>query len=151
MDADTMERPTISVKQLLILPKLFVILTVVFIMWIVIVLGGPMFGVFEPNWTGISPSVWMILISVLLVAFIIIDIVLYATPRFFSESKEMKTATGLVEFPEVEQRAGKQVYDFTYPAGSKGGVFSKTYVKISEQAIVRIRNQMIRKEEIWKE
>jgi len=149
MDADSMERSTISVKQILMLPKLFVILTVIFAMWIVIVLGGPIFGVFEPNWTGISPSLWMILISILIGAFIVIDIVLYATPKFFSQSEEMEKSINLVEFPEVEQRDGKQVYEFTYPVGSKGGVFSKTYVKINEGAIVRIRNQMINKEEIW--
>ena len=144
-----MVRSTISVKQLLMLPKLFLILTVVFIMWIMIVLGGPFFGVFEPNWTGISASLWMILISIILSTFIIIDIVLYATPKFFSYPQDKEASIGLVEFPEIEQRAGKQVYEFTYPVGSRGGVFSKTYVKISEQAIIRIRNQMIKKEEIW--
>jgi hypothetical protein len=120
-------------------------------MLIIIILGVPLFGEIEPDWAGLSPSLWLIMISILIGIFIIIDIILYATPRFFINTTINDSDPLLVEFPEVEQRNGKQVYDFTYPASAKGGVFSKTYVKIGEEALVRIRNQMIKKEEIWKE
>ena len=140
----------LSTKQLLMLPKLFLIITVIFIMLIIIILGVPFFGEFEPDWAGLSPSLWLTMISILIGMFIVIDIILYATPRFFTIQTINESEELLVEFPEVEQRDGKQVYDYTYPVGAKGGIFSKTYIKIGEDALVRIRNQMITKEEIWK-
>ena len=138
-----------SMKKYIVLPKLFLILTVIFIMWIVVLLSGPLFGVFDPHWTGLSPSLWMILISILIAVFIIIDIILYATPHFFISGSYYDLSYDPVEFPEIEQRNGKQVYEYTYPVGAKGGVFSKTYIQIDDQTVVRVRNQMISKEKIW--
>ena len=135
--------------SLVLLPKLFLIITVVFIMWIVILLSGPLFGVLEPDWAGLSSSLWMILISVLIGAFIVIDIILYATP-LISKEKQMNVQMEPVEFPEIEKRNGKTVYEYTYPNGIKGGVFSKTYVVIDDRTVIRIRNKMIPKEKIWK-
>ena len=137
-------------KDLLLLPKLFLVITVVLIMWIVVLLSGPLFGIFEPGWTGLSPALWSLIVSILIGIFIIIDIVLYATPRFFMGHLTDAPSFQSIEFPEIEQRDGKQIYEFTYPVSAKGGVFSKTYVQIGENAVLRIRNQMIKKEEIWK-
>lgn len=132
----------------ILLPKLFLILTIVFIMWVIILVSGPLVGVLDPDWTGISASFWLLLISVLIGAFIVIDIVLYASPVLKQEA--IASSGKYLEFPEVEHKKGKQVFEFTYPSGSKGGVFSKTYVSIDDGSVVRIRNQMIKKEEIWK-
>ena len=137
-------------RNLLLLPKVFLILTVVFIMWVFILLSAPMFGVFEPDWAGLSPSLWLIILSVLIGVFIVIDIILYATPSFYVSTSVSDAIAQPVEFPEVEQRMGKDVYEFTYPVGSKGGVFSKTYVQIQDNAIIRVRNQMIKKDDVWK-
>jgi hypothetical protein len=90
------------------------------------------------------------MISVFIGIFIIIDIILYATPSFYSDDSSVHEMFEPVEFPEVEKRKGKQVHEFTYPVGSEGGVFSKTYVLIDNENIIRIRNQMIKKEDVWK-
>jgi len=137
-------------RNLLLLPKVFLILTVIFIMWVFILLSPPMFGVFDPDWAGLSPSLWLILLSVLIGVFIVIDIILYATPSFFATDLGSDSGAQPVEFPEVEQRMGKDVYEFTYPVGAKGGVFSKTYIQIKDNAIIRVRNQMIKKDDVWK-
>lgn len=118
-------------------------------MWVVILLSGPLFGVIEPDWAGLSSSLWVILVSVLIGAFIIIDIILYATPLIGKEV-EMNAPIKPVEFPEIEKRNGKTVYEYTYPGGIKGGVFSKTYISIDDETVIRIRNQMIPKEQVWK-
>jgi len=148
MGANNTKQSKFKIKDLLLLPKLFLVITVVLIMWIVIVLSGPMFGVFEPDWAGLSPSLWLLMVSVFIGIFIVIDIILYATPRFFVDQSIVEFGT--VELPEIENRNGKQVHEFTFPVGVKGGVFSKTYVQIEQNKILRIRNLMIKKEDIWK-
>jgi len=148
MGANNTKQSKFKIKDLLLLPKLFLVITVVLIMWIVIVLSGPMFGVFEPDWTGLSPSLWLLMVSIFIGIFIVIDIILYATPRFFVDQSVVEFGT--VESPEIENRNGKQVHEFTFPVGVKGGVFSKTYVQIEQNKILRIRNLMIKKEDVWK-
>jgi hypothetical protein len=44
---------------------------------------------------------------------------------------------------------GKKIHVYTIPEGSKGGIYSKTYIKIDEENILNLRYQMIRPEEIW--
>ena len=134
--------------SLILLPKLFLIITVIFIMWIVILISGPLFGVLDPDWAGLSSSLWVLLISVLIGAFIVIDIILYATPMI-NKNETMFSPVQTVEFPEIEKRDGKTVYDYTYPGSTQGGVFSKTYVQVDDQTVIRIRNQMITKEQLW--
>jgi len=148
MGAINTKQSKFKIKDLLLLPKLFLVITVVLIMWVVIVLSGPMFGVFEPDWAGLSPSLWLLMVSIFIGIFIVIDIILYATPRFFVDQSKLEFST--VELPEIENRNGKQVHEFTYPVGVKGGLLSKTYFKIKQNKIFRIRNLMIKKEEIWK-
>ena len=148
MGASNTRQSRFKLKDLLLLPKLFLVITVVLIMWIVIVLSGPLFGVFEPDWAGLSPSLWLMMVSILIGVFIVIDIILYATPHFFVDQTILDFKS--VELSEIENRNGKQVHEFTYPVGLKGGVFSKTYVQIEQNKILRIRNLMIKKEEIWK-
>ncbi len=134
-------------RTLILLPKLFLILTVVFIMWIVILISGPLFGVLDPDWAGLSSSLWVLLISVLIGAFIVIDIILYATP-IINKEEILISSMQPVEFPEIEKRNGKTVYEYTHPSGTHGGVFSKTYLQIDDQTVIRIRNQMIKKEQL---
>ena len=149
MHAEESSKPQSKlINSLILLPKLFLILTVIFIMWIVILLSGPLFGVLEPDWAGISSSIWMIIISGLIGIFIVIDIVLYATPMI-TKNQSMFSQTPTVEFPEIEKRNGKTVYEYTYPSGKLGGVFSKTYITIDDETIIRVRNQMISKEQLW--
>ena len=96
-------------KHIVLLPKLFLIITVVLIMWSIIILSGPLVGVLETNWAGLSPSLWMITISIFIGVFIIIDIILYATPYFFITQSSNHLSLDPIEFPEVEYRKGKQV------------------------------------------
>jgi len=51
----------------------------------------------------------------------------------------------------VEYLDGKKVYEYTFPKNKKGGIFSKTYVQIDNNTLLRIRNQMIPSESLWPE
>jgi len=59
------------INLLLILPKLFLIISIVLLMWIVIVLSGVSLLELEPDWAGLSLSSWLIVISGLFGVFII--------------------------------------------------------------------------------
>ena len=44
---------------------------------------------------------------------------------------------------------GKRIHTYTLPIGSKGGLFSKTYVRIDEKNILNLRFQMISPNDLW--
>jgi len=130
-----------------ILPKLFLILAVVFSMWIVLVLSGQMFLEYSSTWTGLSLSFWLLLISVLFGAFIVIDIIIYAHPRLLIHSDIL--SVDLPMSSSVAIKDGKHIYEFTFPKNVKGGLFSKTYISIDEENVVRLRHQIISYEQLW--
>jgi hypothetical protein len=135
-----------SMNILIILPKLFLIISVILLMWMVILLSGVSILEFDPDWAGLSLSVWLIVISVLFGAFILIDMVMYVKPSVFAKGDIQEFIdTGSAD----DYLDGKKVYEYTFPSGKKGGIFSKTYVQIDENTLIRIRNQMIPAELLW--
>lgn len=131
----------------ILLPKLFLILAVVFSMWIVLVLSGQLFLQYDHAWTGLPLSFWLVLISLLFGVFIIIDIFIYAKPTFFF------TTTTSIEQPQIttpfEVKHGKQIYEYTSPKKAKGGLFSKTYIPIDDTTVIRVRHQIISENKLW--
>lgn len=136
------------INLLLILPKLFLIISIVLLMWIVIVLSGVSILELDPDWAGLSLSSWLIVISVLFGVFIIIDILMYVSPSLFTK-QDIKEFTSTDE--SVEYLDGRKVYEYTFPKNKKGGIFSKTYVQVDNNTLLRIRNQMIPSESLWPE
>jgi hypothetical protein len=132
---------------LLLLPKLFLIIAIVLLMWIVIVVSGVSVLDFDPDWAGLSLSSWLLVISALFAAFIIIDIMMYVTPSLFVKG----TIQEFTEESTVEHLDGMKVYEYTHPKNKTGGIFSKTYIKINEDTLIRVRNQMISAEILWPE
>lgn len=134
------------INLLYILPKVFLIISVLLLMWIVILISGVSYLEFDPDWAGISISNWLILVSVLFGAFIIIDIVMYVSPSLFvkGEIQEFVSSESQAEFLD-----GMKVYEYTFPKDNHGGVYSKTYVKIDDSFLLRVRNQMIPAEILW--
>ena len=54
-----------------------------------------------------------------------------------------------MEKPKPEYIDGKIVVDITFPRGTDGGVYSKTYIEIDESSILRLKNLMIPPNELW--
>lgn len=127
----------------ILLPKIFLILTIIFFMWIVIVISGPLVLGWSASWAGLSLSLWIFLISILIGLFIIIDIILYMRPLPLETQSIFQDAS----MPETIQ--DQHIYEFTYPNKAKGGLFSKTYIRIDKDNILRIRNQMMPAEKLW--
>jgi len=130
-------------QSYMFLPKLFLILAIILFMWIVVLISGPIVLGWSSTWAGLSLSLWILIISVLIGLFILMDIILYLRPMpienesFFQDVSTPETSSGL------------KVHNFTYPSESQGGLFSKTYVKIDDTNVIRIRNQMVSAEQLW--
>jgi hypothetical protein len=152
MMLETLKESSSSQKSqlniLLVLPKFFLIISVILLMWIVIVLSGVSVLELDSDWAGLTLSSWLIVISVLFGAFIIIDMLMYLSPSLFTkgEIQEFVSTDSTAEYLD-----GKKVFEYTFPEDKTGGIFSKTYVKIDENTLVRIRNQMIPAEFLWPE
>ena len=135
-----------SINILIILPKLFLIISVLLLMWIVILISGVSYLELDPDWAGISISTWLLIISVLFGVFIIIDIVMYMSPTIFMKGEFQEFIS---TEPSSEYLDGMKVYEYTYPKEKKGGLFSKTYIKVDDSTLIRVRNQMIPAEVLW--
>ncbi len=48
-----------------------------------------------------------------------------------------------------EMKEGKRVYDFTVPKDVKGGLFSKTYIALDEETVLRVRHQIVPSKTLW--
>jgi hypothetical protein len=67
----------------------------------------------------------------------------------FFQYFSVKNKRAIVEKPKEEFIAGKKVHVFTYPQGIEGGIFSKTYIEVDVDNILRLRTLMIPPEELW--
>ncbi len=121
----------------------FLIITILLIILIVIVAIGIIFLGLGNNWALMSFEDWMVSLSSLIVIFIFLEFVFYLHYHFLR-----KNLMGL-EKPQPEFIDGKKVYAYTFPRGVEGGVYSKTYIEIDHQSILRLRNLMIPPEELW--
>jgi len=125
------------------LSKVFVILAVLFIIWVVVdILGIYLLGL-GYNWAILSLDEWIYIWIALLGFFFILEIIFYM--HYNSVRKKRLEA----EKPKVEFYQGKRLYVYTNPGGAIGGIYSKTYIKIDENSVLRLRALMVTPQELW--
>ena len=124
--------------------KFFLILSFLLIIWIIFVLIGISLLGLTPDWTYLNLEYWIYLWLIITITFIIIDIIIYfrldVSVDVFPESDEGSN---------LEYIHGKRIYVYTFPTGIKGGIFSKTYIKIDEDNVLRLRTIMIHPGDLW--
>jgi hypothetical protein len=120
-----------------IISRLFIFLSIVFILWIIIVASGIIINDMEPNWAYLTLENWVLLSIVIIIFFALIEIIFYLYATYYSDK--------IIEFEEIEPETihGKKVYIYTNPINAKGGVFSKTYIQINDESVLKFRNQII--------
>ncbi len=125
-----------------IISRLFIFLSIILLLWIIIVAAGIIINEMDSNWAYLSLENWVLFSIITILIFAVIEILYYIYTYYFSEK--------IIEFEEFEPEKlhGKKVYIYTNPKDSKGGVFSKTYIQINNESVLRIRNQMIPPEEL---
>ena len=125
------------------LSKLFLIVSILFIIWILFVAIGTFILKMSPNWAFLNLENWITAWCVLTVIFILSEIFFY----FQYTSKIDKKWE--IDKPEPEFLSGKRVYVYTYPSGAEGGLFSKTYISIDENSVLSLRGLMISQQDLW--
>ena len=126
------------------LSKLFLILGFLLVLWVIIVFIVARVLFYGYDWALLSLENWILIVSVAIIIFIVLIIVFYI--HFYLTIKKLKET----KTPKKEYVAGKKVHIFTFPQGTEGGIFSKTYIEIDNQNILRLRTLMIDPEELWK-
>jgi len=117
--------------------KLFIIITILLIILIVFEAIGIIFLELGTNWILFSFEGWMVGLSLLIGLFIFLEIIFYLR-YFLLQKKHLK-----IQKPKPEFIDGKKVYDITFPSEADGGVYSKTYIEIDDQSILRLKFLMI--------
>jgi hypothetical protein len=127
------------------LSKIFLLLAILFILWIIVISIGIYILELNPSWTVLSLENWVLIFCVLIGIFILFEIILY----FNFISKYGKR----IGFRKIKHESikGKNLFVYTNPSTSDGGIFSRTYIEIDKDNVLRLRNQMIPPEEIWKD
>ena len=123
--------------------RFFLIITILLIILIGIVAIGIIFLGLGNKWILISFEGWMVTLSSLIVIFIFFELIFYLHYHFIR--RELRE----LEKPQPEFIDGKKIYAYTFPSGVEGGIYSKTYIEIDNQSILRLRNLMIPPEELW--
>jgi hypothetical protein len=95
------------------------------------------------DWALLNLESWIIALGVLFVIFIILELI------FYSHLSSVKNKRIESKKPKIEFINGKRVIVFTYPKGKEGGIFSKTYIDIDENSVLRLKSLMIPPEELW--
>ena len=108
------------------------ILVIILVFWVIVVASGIYLLGQMDGWAGLTLSSWVLLVSILLILFILIDILFLFHPTF-------KQSLPIEEGRKLEFIQGKKVYEYIYPEGEKEGVFSKTYVPVDDETLIRIK------------
>ncbi len=116
--------------------KIILILAVIYALWITILIISVYFlGIYKLAF--LTMDQWIISSIILLGVFVGLDII-FILHHYMVKRKRIES-----EKPKPIYYKGKKLHLYTLPADSKGGIFSKTYVKIDGDNILNLRFQMI--------
>ena len=123
--------------------RLFLFITILLIILLVISAIGIIFLGLGINWFLFSFDGWLVGLSLLIGLFILLEIIFYLH-TFLLRRKRIKLGKPTPEFID-----GKKVLEITFPRGTDGGIYSKTYIEIDNNNILRLKNLMIPPDELW--
>ena len=117
--------------------KLFLQITIILIIIAAIIIIGILAFGAGYNWALISVDVWLIILNLIVVIFILLTIF------FYFHLISIKKQINKLNKPKPEFLDGRRVYIYTFPSGMQGGIFSKTYIEIDKNSILRLRTLII--------
>ena len=124
--------------------KVLLVIGVLYVVWIIFVIMSIYFLEMGYRWSFLSMNEWIYSGIFLLGLFVLIELIFFA--RYYVTQKEKLEG----EKPKPLMYKGKRLYIYTCPPHAKGGLFSRTYIPVDENTIVRVKTQMIPPEELWK-
>ncbi len=131
------------INRFSLIVKVMLLLAIICAVFYVVIFMGTYIWNYGYNWAGLSFSSWTLILSLMILFFILIDIVLYCKVDIF-DKRRIKT-----EKPKPKFIQGKRIHQLTFPKGAEGGIFSKTYIKIDEHNVLRLRLLMVKPKEMW--
>ncbi len=127
----------------LLLPKIFALISFLLLLIVIIIGIGTISLDMGPNWAILNFESWAIIWCVLTAVFIFFDIFIYLKIRYkgeiITEEKQQKE----------EILHGKKIFVYTHPENAEGGIFSKTYIPIDENSVLRLRELIVTAKELW--
>jgi hypothetical protein len=121
--------------------KFFFLIAIVYIVWVIVVIGGVYYLNLGYRWAVLPMDQWMIGGIILFALLILIEFF------FFIKLRRTKSIQQGSQFGQFK---GKTVHIFTSPSSAKGGIFSRTYIPIDKDTFLQMRTQMIPPEELWR-
>jgi len=126
--------------------KLLFLFTVLYCLWIALVIMGAFFLQLGNKWAVLTLEQW-ILSAILLLGVVIGLEIIFLLHNTLLRKKQVQA-----EQPQQQvYLQGKKVNIYTIPAGAKGGIFSKTFIMIDKTRVLNLRFQMIPQNDLWKQ
>ncbi len=132
----------LKVRYLKIL-KIIVLLAVIYFIWTVFHIMSVYFLRFSNKWAALTMDQW-ILSSIIFFSICIGLVLLFVLHHYIIKKRRIES-----EKPKPVFYKGKRLYIHTLPDRSKGGIFSKTFVKIDDGTTLSLRFQMIPPINLW--
>jgi len=123
--------------------KIIILLTIVYLVWTIFQVISVYFLGFGNKWAGLTMDEWVLSSILIFSIFIGLELIFLLHHQMVSKNS--------IEQAKPKQKffKGKKLHIYTMPKHSKGGIFSKTYIKIDEDNILSIRYQMIPPKNLW--
>ena len=137
-----MDEDILKIRYLKI-SKIILILAVIYSLWITFLIMSVYFLGLGNKWALVTMDHWIISSVILLGVFVGLEII-FILHHYMVKRKRIES-----EKPKPLYYKGKKLHIYTLPADSKGGIYSKTYVKIDGDNILNLRFQMIPPYEMW--
>jgi hypothetical protein len=131
-------------RRYLKISKLLFLFTIIYSLWVALVIMGVYFLQLGNKWVVFTIGQW-ILSAIILISVIIGLEIIFLLHNTLSRKKHLHPE----QFQPLVYLQGKQVHNYTIPAGAKGGIFSKTFIMIDETRVVNLRYQMIPPNDLW--
>ena len=124
--------------------KLILILSLIYVLWVFFVVISVYFLGMGYNWAFMTMDNWILSSIVLTCFFIILEIVFLFHIQIVRRERRER------EKPQPMFYRGRKLHVYTYPETAKGGVFSRTYIPIDDDNVLRLRTLIVSAKEIWK-
>ena len=123
--------------------KIILLLTVIYLVWTVFHIISVYFLGFGNKWAVLTMNQWILSSIILFSIFIALELI-FVLHHFLVKKKRIER-----EKPKPAFFKGEKLHIYTLPTGTKGGIFSKTFVKIDGDNILSLRYQMIPPRDLW--
>lgn len=134
-------------QRLLKVTKFFFVFTILYSLWIAILIMGVYFLELGNKWAILTMEQWILSAIALISIAIGLEVVLLV--QYTLSRKKQREQLEPKKQKQREYVQGKQVHSYTIPLDAKGGIYSKTYVLIDDDRVLNIRYQMIPPNDLW--